>query len=49
VVFATAIASVAFGIFTAYYTVIAILNVFGQDRQVQSIALVPSQTHASGD
>jgi hypothetical protein len=49
----TVIASVAFGVVTAYAAVFGILSSFGrtseQDTARPRLVLVPSQTHASGD
>ncbi len=50
IISATGILSVVLGIFTAHFAITAILHTFGQQqRRPAPIALVPSQTHASGD
>ena len=52
IVSATGILSVVLGIFTAHLAITVILHTFGRQGQKQRpspIALVPSQTHASGD
>jgi uncharacterized membrane protein HdeD (DUF308 family) len=48
-IFATAVVSVAFGIFAAYGTVLFILHAFNQRRELAPVALVASASHASGD
>jgi uncharacterized membrane protein HdeD (DUF308 family) len=48
-IFATAVVSVAFGIFAAYGTVLFILHAFNQRRELAPVALVASPSHASGD
>ncbi len=48
----TVIASVAFGVVTAYAAVFGILSSFGRTSEQETrprLVLVPSQTHASGD
>ncbi|MGA2696613.1 MAG: hypothetical protein ABSE92_11155 [Terriglobales bacterium] len=51
IISATGILSVVLGIFTAHLAITAILHAFGRhgQRRRPAIALVPSQTHASGD
>jgi hypothetical protein len=55
IVFFTVIASVSFGIFTAYLAVTGILLSFGRSPQPAPVparprlVLVPTQSHASGD
>jgi hypothetical protein len=51
--FVTVIASVGFGVLSAYAAVIAILHTFGRPAQPEParprLVLVPTQNHASGD
>jgi len=55
ILFATVVASVAFGILAACVVVIGILYSFGRPAQPEPVpvrprlVLVPTQTHASGD
>ena len=53
ILFATVVASVGFGVITAYAAVVGILHTFGRASQPEParprLVLVPTQNHASGD
>ncbi len=56
ILFATVLASVGFGVLSAYAVVFGILSTFGRPRQPEPqpiarprLVLVPTQNHASGD